>query len=434
MARMKIKLWICMFLLVMVVSSLSAVQLIDSIHLKNGEIISGLIIEEIPNRQVTIENQQGTTTKVRIDDIARISKRRLPGEGYFEYADVVFLEDGVVFRGTIVERVPGSSITIELENGILLSIPSKDIWKIMVEKEVAGAPRSYESSPVRSARLELQIKLSTSNLEAKKAERGGDTEAASEVLEEEIGELQEAIENLEQEREHAEQTTQRENEQIERINEDYAGLDRDLSALVAEIESRIQACSSPDLKAESEQKFFEIQRLTVELVNRAKEVSLIQAQDPRLKQLEERERASELSAIITSGHWNERRYRGEVAALVHDLSREAREEVYQATRQSNSIQYTTSNLFPLVPAGSWKQGDYLGAAISSGVGIAGAALFMATVDVTYPSGSERARMTLTPLSWVSFGIMAGGYAFSLLEPLWFQSRSNSRLRQTLDLD
>jgi hypothetical protein len=432
---MKIKLFIfASLLLFLSISPLFAVQLIDTIHLNNGETISGLIIEEIPNRQLTIENQQGETVKVRIEDIERIAKRRLSVDGYFEYTDVVFLEDGVVFRGTIVERVPKSSITIELENGILLPIATGDIWKIMVEKQVTGAPRSHESTPARSARLELQIRLSMANLEAKKAKRGGETESENEDLEEEISELQETIENLEQEQEQTEQTRRQENEQIEMIEQDYAELDQDLNALVAEIDGRIRNCSSPELKAECEQKFLDIQQLTSELVNRAKEASLIQAQDPRLKQLQERESSSELSAIIDSGHWNERRYRQQVAALVQELPQEAREEVYRATRQSNSIRYTTRNLFPLVPVGSWRQGDYLGATIGSGIGIAGAALFMATVDVTYPSGSQRARMALTPMSWVSLGIMAGGYAFSLIEPLWFQGRSNSRLRRALELD
>ena len=75
---MKIKLSIfASLLLFLAIFPLFAVQLIDTIHLINGETLSGLIIEEIPNRQLTIENQQGETVEVRIEDIERIAKRRL---------------------------------------------------------------------------------------------------------------------------------------------------------------------------------------------------------------------------------------------------------------------------------------------------------------------------------------------------------------------
>jgi hypothetical protein len=423
-----------MFSVLLVVSPLFAVQLIDTIYLKNGESLTGRIIEEIPGHQLTVEKRSGETVSIKIEEIKRIAKCRLAIDSRINYTDLVFLEDGVIFRGIIVERIPESSITIELENGKLVPIITDDIWKIVVEKQMAGAPRYLEPTSTHMTRLELQIKLSLAGLEARKAKGGIDTTSEVDSLQGEIDALQETIEELEKEREEAEEKLYEENEQISGIEEQFAELDRDLTALAVEIDNRIETCAAPELKATCEQKFAHIQRLTADLVRRAKEASLLKAQDPRLKQLEEHRDADELAMIIQSGRWNERSYRAQVATLVEGLPGTTLEEIFRSTKKTASLGYATKNLIPLLPFGSWRQGDYFGAAVGSGATLIGAALFMTTIDVAYVAGSESRRMVMTPLSWVGIGMMAGGYLFSLIEPFWFQSRSNARLRSTLHLE
>lgn len=60
--------------------------------------------------------------------------------------DVVYLKDGSIYRGVIVEQVPGVSIKVETIGGNVFNVVIGDIIKITKEKKVAPAPPAPRES------------------------------------------------------------------------------------------------------------------------------------------------------------------------------------------------------------------------------------------------------------------------------------------------
>lgn len=54
-----------------------------------------------------------------------------------EYEDVIYLNDGSVIRGTIVERVPGETYKIEIAGGSVLVVDADEVEKITKERRTA---------------------------------------------------------------------------------------------------------------------------------------------------------------------------------------------------------------------------------------------------------------------------------------------------------
>ena len=51
----------------------------DIVHLKNGSVIKGVIIEQVPNEQIKVETSDGSVFVYEIDNIAKISKEKITG-------------------------------------------------------------------------------------------------------------------------------------------------------------------------------------------------------------------------------------------------------------------------------------------------------------------------------------------------------------------
>lgn len=66
---------VVMFAAVFVLSETAyAQQFMDVVHLKNGRIVNGIIIEQIPDETIKIQLQDGTLQVIRMAEIARIVK------------------------------------------------------------------------------------------------------------------------------------------------------------------------------------------------------------------------------------------------------------------------------------------------------------------------------------------------------------------------
>jgi hypothetical protein len=58
-----------------------------------------------------------------------------------EHEDVIYLKDGSVIRGIIIERVPGETYKIEIAGGSVLVVDAREVERIIrEEKKVAGGP------------------------------------------------------------------------------------------------------------------------------------------------------------------------------------------------------------------------------------------------------------------------------------------------------
>ena len=49
-------------------------KMVEAIHLKNGSVIKGVIIEQIPDKQITIRTSDGSTFVYPMEDISKITK------------------------------------------------------------------------------------------------------------------------------------------------------------------------------------------------------------------------------------------------------------------------------------------------------------------------------------------------------------------------
>ena len=74
------KRFIFIFTILLIIPFYSALSqnMIDVIHLKNGDILKGLIIENVPNDYVKIELSAGSVFTVKYTDIAKFTKEKAP--------------------------------------------------------------------------------------------------------------------------------------------------------------------------------------------------------------------------------------------------------------------------------------------------------------------------------------------------------------------
>ena len=56
------------------VSQVCAQQMEDVVHLKNGGIVRGMIVEQIPNESLKVQTQDGSLFVYTMDEIARMAK------------------------------------------------------------------------------------------------------------------------------------------------------------------------------------------------------------------------------------------------------------------------------------------------------------------------------------------------------------------------
>lgn len=79
------RIWVALFLLVLVVGAVAAQETIDVVYLVDGQVIKGKIIEKetYPEERIKIEAQDGTIYVVKMKDVERIAEQTVEqaGEG-----------------------------------------------------------------------------------------------------------------------------------------------------------------------------------------------------------------------------------------------------------------------------------------------------------------------------------------------------------------
>lgn len=70
------KFFLIMAIFLTLVSTISSQEKIDAVYLKNGDIIKGVIIENVPNDYVKIELQGGSIFTVKYSDILKMTKEK----------------------------------------------------------------------------------------------------------------------------------------------------------------------------------------------------------------------------------------------------------------------------------------------------------------------------------------------------------------------
>ena len=81
--------------------------------------------------------------------------------------DVVYLKNGSVIRGTIVEQVPGESLKVQTANGSIFVYTLDEVEKMTkeeVEEEEVSRPTGSKKSPVGALGLSLVVPIVSSAL------------------------------------------------------------------------------------------------------------------------------------------------------------------------------------------------------------------------------------------------------------------------------
>jgi hypothetical protein len=428
------------------------------------------------------------------EEIERILKEKTPGTPVgVVYCDVVFLRDGVIFRGTIVEQVLGERIILQTENDYLLSLHLEEIWKIVKEKRLAeGIEKVEEEKPnvIDDLKSQLQILL-VSGAETQKREYGAeDIEVEQNRLEEEIARLKDEIEGIESDPDEEQlneeervalielqQNVQSLQEQVKRLEEgeqllterivtadqraaELEAINREFQKLIDELLETTKGMWTEEIVGEAKAYKEEIQYLKedfqdlvsdlleavsdVKQMNPEQQLQELEAFRGRLEVLSAemrdlaRARRQEdvdatqyvLGAMITGEIWLNPDYQPVLSQLSTVLPRHEREVLFEENKRKDAWSSTGMNLIPILALGSWKQGDTLGAITAGIAGILGLTnIYLGTAHV-FPEAPESLEDALL---YVGIGFAGAGWAFSLIEPFIYSHVQNRKLGQALGL-
>lgn len=429
----------CAFLLACAVMTLTsrpaaAIQLLDVLFLSDGSSVTGVIVEEEPGKNLVLENEEGQLLEYRFRDIERIEKLFVDEESLIQNRDVVYLKDGVVFRGTIAGRVPEKSIRLELDNGQLLDFDMKEIFKIGKEQVATGVVRKAVIKPKKAEKEEVEIKIQIAmnqlRLKQDRLKQGGDA-GEVESLEDEVDRLKNEIEQLEEQQEVVEAEAAEEAERFAAIESELGEYREQLLGAAGELEQRIAVCESPQVKQRLQAKYDDLQRSIAEVLQRAEVIALVEQPDPRVEEIENEAKVTDALAIAQNGLWTKPEYEEQWKALITELPFEQRRQIFWDCRKSDSLSKALLNAIPLIGLGSWRQKDYLGGAVIVTTGITGVGLYL-VYEALFASTPQE-QFLYQNLDYIGLGMALAGYAFGIIEPFLFNTKQNMDLRDALEL-
>jgi hypothetical protein len=406
----------------------AAIQLLDALFLSDGSSVTGVIVEEEPGKNLVLENEEGQLLEYRFKDIERIEKLFVDEEPLIQNRDVVYLKDGVVFRGTIVGRIPEKAIRLELENGQLLDFDMKEIFKIGKEQVAAGVVKTAVIKPKEAEKEEVEIKIQIAmnqlRLKQDRLKQGGDA-AELDSLEDEVDRLKNEVEQLEEAQEVVEAEAAEEAAHFAAIESELGQLRTNLLAGAEGLDERINACGSPQIRERLNAKHDELKSVITELLSQAEAIALTAQPDPRIEEIELQNQTTDAVALAQTRLWKDPEYEEQWKSLVAELPYAQRRMVYRETREVFPLGNVLLNAIPFAFIGSWKQKDYFGGTVGLGLEAAGLGIWI------YETAAALDSQSLLALGGYFF---LAAWGFGLIEPFLFTAWYNGKLRDALELD
>lgn len=458
-------------------------QTLDVLVLKDGMRFKGVVIEQTPGSEVRLETLSSSVLTFAWDEIEKILKEpRSEQEMSVLYIDVVLLKSGVIFKGNIVEQVPGESIRLEAANGKVIAFRDAEIWRIVKERRFTAdeAAEKNEARRMETLQASLQITLSLGR-------GGGGSGAAreSDSLRDDIARLEEEMESREAEQEAAEIVSE---EEKEALATEIAAIREELESLTREAELRDRPPDPAALELAAVQEILlalldEIVEITKgmwtdetggvtgdyrerlpalkaglqEIIARTVALAApppaedagaalaalksdLQEMIGEVRDLARQRRQEDVAAtrlllesLFTAGQWKRGGNLARVESLASSLSKEDRREVYEDSRRQDQLLGFLLNLIPVVSAGSWSQGDWAGAltCLAGTLGGVGVMAAQASSTTDYDMGLWYALQQ--PEGMIGAGLILGAYAYQLIRPFLYTGAENTRRREVLGL-
>ena len=111
-------------------------ETIDAVHLKNGNVIRGVVTEMILNETVKIETADGSVFVYPFNEVEKITKQKKGG--LTKTIDIIHLKNGSIIRGLIIEIIPDETIKIETADGSIFVYPFNEVEKTITTKILRG--------------------------------------------------------------------------------------------------------------------------------------------------------------------------------------------------------------------------------------------------------------------------------------------------------
>ncbi len=472
------------FLLAGGLSVLADQQFIDVVYLKDAKTLQGVIIEQNAGISVKLATEDFVVYTLENNEIERIEKRKTKEALPIYYTDTIFLKDGVIFNGTIIEQRPEQSVVLRMDNGVELTYPVEDIWKIGKQKHLLGTPEPEQEEKAererQGARIRLHIELVDDKVKKRERETKEEEEAIPE-LDEEIDRMKEEIAALEEEQEQAEQEVFDERRNVEReeietlyreIEDQLDGLFNELQEceqLSAEEESTARAGTFavdgpdpvplhiialswfgdsaeaqsfetvPGSDKSSEQTEEQLRAVLGDVVNQTLEKLPTEEQIRVLA--EGQQTHAYITNMLSSTRWWKSFYWHQISSQAEKLSPEERLLLYEAFKLRDPLRGFALNLIPFLYLGSWNQKDTFGALIgylqTIALMVGGGLLFDMNSDtrvVERRTGYYEVPYPVNAGGWIGIVIMGASPVFGLVEPFWFVARRNKALREALHVD
>jgi len=465
-------------------------QYLDVLVLKDGMSFKGVVIEQIPGASFRLETLNGSVLTFTWDEVEKIRKEPQSVEELeIRYIDVVLLKSGVIFKGNIIEQVPGEAISLEAANGKVLLFRNPEIWKIVKEREFLADEAAAEQEKQRMEKLRATLTISVS-LGGGGTSGAGDKDPAGtqDSLQDEVARLQEEMEALETEQEDAAA------EAVDAADEEKAQLAAEIEALREELERlalEAEARENPPDPATRELAAVEeilcvlldeimeiskgmwtsetgvvsgayreelpalsggLQELvgrTVALAERpatgaGEELALLKADLAEtlgeIRDLARQRRQEDIAAtqfmlgnIFESEKWRRPANLDRVETLSASLTAAERREVYRDVKKEDQTKAFLLNLIPLASAGSWSQGDKAGALTSLGASLGGLLVAVGQQAISSPYDEGLSAGLQEPAGMTAAGLVVGAYIYQLVRPFLYAGAENARRREALDL-
>ncbi len=112
------------------------------IYLKNGSVIRGSVIEQIPDKSVKIQTSDKSIFVYEINEVEKITKE-IKDINHVKN-EVIYLKNGSIIHGIIIEEIPNKTIKIQTPDKNIFVYNINEVEKINQEAEEIIPPKKIE--------------------------------------------------------------------------------------------------------------------------------------------------------------------------------------------------------------------------------------------------------------------------------------------------